>query len=213
MWVSVVRAQGLIGKEIVVMALQYQEEELPKLVERPGCVALGLGVNPARGGALSLTFWNNEQDMLAGRSVGDETRDRLEQDFGHRDPYRVDSLETIFATEVLSIEGGSVTPFIHLARFDGLTDSTTASTTETCLKDARLDAESRGCEGVVVAADPAAGVLATITFWESMRDMRAVRLEYTEPLPGVALPYTDQFELVVAHGLGSLPASDAASRA
>lgn len=213
MWVSVVRAQGLIGKEIVILALRYQEEEFPKLIARPGCVATALGVNQARGGALSLTFWESEQALLAGKGVSDETRDRLEMDFGRRDPYRVDRLETIYATEILSIEGGSVTPFVHLARFEGLTDSTTAPTTETCLKDSRLDAESRGCEGVVVAADPQSRVLASISFWESMRDLRAVRREYVEPLPGVALPYTDQFELVVAHGLDDLTASDAATRA
>lgn len=196
-----VRAQGLIGNEVTAIAVQFDQEDMPAIRQQPGHVASALGINAPRGSALSLIFWEDEAQMLAAEELTASARARLAQDFMAKDPYRNESFEVVYATEVITSDTALVAPQIHLARFEGLTPSTMQRVLDTACRDAETDATERGAEGTIIAVDADGATLAVVSFWETFRDMRQTRRQYTGMIPGVSLPYVDNFELVSADDL------------
>lgn len=212
MWMGMIRAQGMIGREIIEVVRKFTAEDLPGIAQMPGFLGTVLGQNLSRGSSFSAVFWETEEAMLEAERLYEQARANVERYFQQDNPYKNDSFKVIFATEVFTEAGGAATPHMHVSRFGDMTPEQTEQVARGVIDVGSRDFDvARGAEGAVVAANREAGTLAVITFWESERDMRATVKAHPSAVPGVPPPSTDSFEAAVTRDLDQLHEIEAAS--
>lgn len=209
MWMGMSRAQGLIGREITSIVERFERESLPDIEQAPGFLGTVVGTNTARGGALSLQFWETHETMRDVKPLTRDARERLHGEFKRSDAFVNNHFEIVYSTEILTVPGPGVTPFLRLVYLAGLAGQQLEQMATSLIKmSKRVAPELRGYEGGLLGADLDNGALAVVSFWETQRYMRdAVRLN-PPTTPGTAPPHIDIFEIAVDRRIHRLPPTE-----